>query len=317
MTSIGKLSNLRGKLLPNQCLADYTSWRTGGPADYVYIPADLADLSLFLHQLEPTMPLAWLGLGSNTLVRDSGVEGVVIVTQGALTSLTHSVFMLHEQSEQLLEVVKNKHQLSQIVRAEAGVSSAQLARYTARLGLAGLEFMAGVPGTVGGALAMNAGCYGGETWGFVEHVEVMNRQGEIKMRSTTDFVVGYRCIIRPADEWFVAGYFKLSSGDKEQLLSNIRVLLDKRNQAQPMGTANCGSVFRNPPGNYAGKLIEKCGLKGKRLGGASISEKHANFIINQNHATSADIENLIREIGTIVEQQTGVRLIPEVCIIGR
>lgn len=288
---------LRGQLLKDEPLAKYTSWRAGGPADYVYIPADLEDLSQFLQNLPETMPLTWLGLGSNTLVRDSGIEGMVVITQGALNQL--SKVDTHE------------------VRAEAGVSAAQLARHTARAGAAGLEFMAGIPGTVGGALAMNAGCSGSETWRFVKAVETINRHGEIKIRPLTDFKVDYRHVVRPENEWFVAGHFALTAGDKEKSLHDIRVLLEYRNNTQPTGTANCGSVFRNPPGDHAGKLIEKCGLKGKKIGGACVSEKHANFIINEQSATSADIESLINEVRTIVEKETGVRLMPEVCIIGR
>jgi len=288
---------LRGKLLANEPLSNYTSWRTGGPADYVFIPADLDDFSNFLRELPKTVPVTLLGLGSNTLIRDGGVEGVVVITQGALNKLEYS----------------NRD----VVRAEAGVASAQLARSTARTGFSGLEFMAGIPGTVGGALAMNAGCFGGEIWRFVQQVETINRHGEIKIRSLADFEIGYRSVVRPEGEWFVAGHFSLQPGDKEKSLNDIRELLEKRNHSQPTGTANCGSVFRNPPGTYAGKLIEACGLKGKHLGGASVSEKHANFILNHKDATSADIENLIANIGDIVEEKTGIRLIPEVCIIGR
>jgi len=288
----------QGQLLKNISLADYTSWRTGGAAEYVYIPANLDDLVHFLKHLSDSVPLTWLGLGSNTLVRDGGVEGVVVITQGALNQL-------HETTAGL-------------IRAEAGVASAQLARHTARMGKAGLEFMAGIPGTVGGALAMNAGCFGGETWRFVVSAETINRYGEIKTRSLNDFQINYRHVVRPQGEWFVAGHFALESGDKEKSLNDIRTLLERRNTTQPVGTANCGSVFRNPTGQYAGRLIEECGLKGKTIGGASISEKHANFIINNgNSATAADIEKLISHAGAIVEEKTGVRLIPEVCIIGR
>ncbi len=290
------IEGLRGTLLNNESLAGYTSWRTGGVADNLFIPADLDDLSHFLRHLSADVPLTWLGLGSNTLIRDTGVEGVVIITQGALSQLTtdHTT-----------------------IRAEAGVASAQLARYTARLGCAGLEFLAGIPGTVGGALAMNAGCFGGETWRFVQSVETINRRGEIKIRPITDFEVGYRHVVKPDGEWFVAGHFSFVPGDKEKSLSNIRELLERRSNTQPTGTANCGSVFRNPPGDFAGRLIEECGLKGKQVGGARVSEKHANFIINENNATSADIEALIAEVSATVLKQTGVRLMPEVCIIGR
>lgn len=288
---------LRGKLLPNELLANYTSWRIGGPADYVFIPADLDDLSYFLKSLPEMIPITWIGLGSNTLVRDGGVEGVVIITQGALSKL--------ENPE------------AQFIRAEAGVASAQLARFTARAGYAGLEFMAGIPGTVGGALAMNAGCFGGEVWRYVQRVETIDRHGEIRFRSLADFEVSYRTVIRPADEWFVAGHFSLSLGDKEKSLNDIRTLLEARSNTQPTGTANCGSVFRNPPGNFAGRLIEECGLKGKSIGGARVSEKHANFIINEKNASSADIENLIATVRAIVEEKTGIKLHPEVCIMGR
>ncbi len=297
MTDVLSPISVRGQFLKNELLTHYTSWRTGGVADYVFIPADLDDLTLFLKQLPKTVSLTWLGLGSNTLVRDSGVEGVVIVTQGALNKLAQT----------------EPHD----IRAEAGISCAQLARYSARLGFTGLEFMAGIPGTVGGALAMNAGCFGGETWRFVHSVETINRFGEIKIRPLNDFEVSYRHVARPEDEWFVAGHFSLSPGNKEKSLSDIRHLLETRNNTQPTGTANCGSVFRNPPGNFAGRLIEECGLKGTQVGGAQVSTKHANFIINDGSATSADIEGLIEKVGSTVLEKTGVRLIPEVCIIGR
>lgn len=287
---------LRGKLLKNEPMVNYTSWRTGGPADYVYIPNDLDDLAHFLKSVPKEDPITWLGLGSNTLIRDGGIDGIVIITQGALNKLEPT---------------------SNYIRAEAGVSAAQLARHTARLGSSGLEFMAGIPGTVGGALAMNAGCFGGETWSFVQAVETINRFGEIKVRPANDFTVSYRHVERAIDEWFVAGHFSLLPGNKEKSFNSIRQLLERRNNTQPTGTANCGSVFRNPPGNYAGRLIEECGLKGKKVGGAMISDKHANFILNESVATSHDIEVLINEIINIVESKTGIKLITEVCIIGR
>ncbi len=289
--------SLRGKLKQNESLANYLSWRTGGPADWVYIPADLDDLSTFLKKVPLTYPLTWLGLGSNTLVRDGGLDGVVIITQGALSKLAETG--------------------PQTVRAEAGIASAQLARFTARAGNRGLEFLAGIPGTVGGALAMNAGCFGGETWRSVQAVETINRLGEIKIRQLADFNVAYRHVVRPEDEWFVAGHFHLTAGEKEKALQDIRELLERRSNTQPTGTSNCGSVFRNPAGDFAGRLIQECGLKGNGIGGARVSDKHANFILNENNATSNDIENLIHEVGSTVAQKTGVQLITEVHIIGR
>lgn len=290
------LQQLRGQLLPKEPLAAYTSWRVGGPADYVYIPADLDDLTDFLQQLSPETPLLWLGLGSNTLIRDGGFNGIVIITQGALNQIT--------QLEPFM------------IRAEAGVSCAQIARHTARLGLTGLEFMAGIPGTVGGALAMNAGCYGGETWQRVLRVETMNRQGHRQIRLASAYEVAYRHVKGPTNEWFVAAYFELALGEKARALEDIRLLIEKRNLAQPTSWPNGGSVFRNPPGNYAARLIEQSGLKGMAIGKARVSEKHANFIINEGEASAKDIESLILQITDIVLQKQGVRLNPEVCILG-
>ena len=292
----GEALPLRGQLTRNASLAEYNSWRVGGCADILYIPADLDDLAIFLQTLPADIPIFWLGLGSNVLIRDGGLEGVVIVTQGALSNMST---------------------VDCLVRAEAGVSCAQLARYTARQALTGLEFMAGIPGTVGGALAMNAGCYGGETWQCVQQVETINRLGERRLRQAAEFEVGYRHVSRYPDEWFVAGHFKLAHGEKARSLENIRVLLEKRNASQPTGLPNCGSVFRNPPGQYAAKLIELSGLKGKIIGGASVSEKHANFIINEGNASASDIEQLIKHIGEKVMLEHGVSLIPEVCFVGR
>jgi UDP-N-acetylmuramate dehydrogenase len=297
LSSTFEAVSLRGELRRNELLAEYTSWRTGGQADYVFLPADLDDLSLFLRHLPEDIPLTWLGLGSNTLIRDGGIEGVVIVTQGALTKLN----TLNEQT----------------IRVEAGIASAQFARHTARLGAKGLEFLAGIPGTIGGALAMNAGCFDGETWRFVQMAETINRRGEISLRPASDFKVSYRHVVKPSDEWFVAGHFSLVPGDKETALNVIRNLLERRSNTQPTGTANCGSVFRNPANDYAGRLIESCGLKGKSVGGAAVSSKHANFIINENNGTSNDIEQLILEVKDAVLRETGIELTPEVCIIGR
>lgn len=288
--------SVKGQLIENASLSNYTSWRTGGCAEYIFIPKDLSDLSQFLKQLPVSLPITYLGLGSNTLVRDKGLEGVVIITQGVLNKIEST----------------GSH-----MRAEAGVASAKLARHTARLGMTGLEFLAGIPGTIGGALAMNAGCNGSETWKWVVSLETINRFGEIKHRPIHDFKVGYRHVMRPSDEWFVAGHFELSAGNKDSSLEQIRLLLEKRNLTQPAGTANCGSVFRNPSGCFAGQLIEQCGLKGKKIGGARVSHKHANFIINESGASSNDIESLIEEIKKIVTDQTGISLIPEVCIIGK
>ncbi|CAM2956476.1 UDP-N-acetylmuramate dehydrogenase [Legionella worsleiensis] len=287
----------QGTLLFNEPLADYTTWRVGGPAARLFKPAHLADLALFLRQLSKDEPLLWLGLGSNSLIRDKGFAGTVVVTQGCLKEIA----LLSEG----------------IVRVEAGVSCASMARFTARNNLAGGEFWAGIPGTMGGALRMNAGCHGGETWQSVVEVQTMNRHGEIRVRTPQEFEVAYRHVTGLNDEWFISATFKFALGNKETSLQKIKDLLAHRANTQPTNEYNCGSVFRNPPGNYAAKLIESCGLKGFQLGGAVVSPKHANFIINhEGKASAADIEALIHLVQTKVKEQTTVELMHEVHIIG-
>jgi len=288
---------LRGLLLENASLSQYTSWRVGGPAERLYQPADVADLALFLQTLPPQEPILWLGLGSNVLIRDGGVRGTVIVTQGCLDGLK----LLNDDT----------------IYAEAGVACPTLARFSARHALQGAEFLAGIPGTVGGALKMNAGCHGGETWAIVESVVTLDRRGNEYRRRPSEYQVAYRSVQGVADEWFVAGYFRLRPGDKEQALAQIRELLAYRAATQPTSEPSCGSVFRNPPGGYAGRLIEACGLKGKRIGGASVSMKHANFIINEGNATASDIEALIDWVADQVKSAHGVELVREVHIIGQ
>lgn len=287
----------KGRLLLNEPLASYTTWRVGGIAKKMYKPAGIDDLSLFLNQLPKQEPLIWLGLGSNSLIRDSGFSGTVVLTQGCLMDIT----------------VLDDYQ----VRVEAGVSCATMARFCARNNLAGGEFWAGIPGTMGGALRMNAGCFGGETWQSVVEVETMTREGVRRIRKPDEFEISYRHVAGHNDEWFVAATCKLQKGEKEKSLQLIKELLAHRANTQPTSEYNCGSVFRNPPGSHAAILIESCGLKGKKLGGAIVSTKHANFIINHEGSASADdIESLIALVRDTVNQQTQIELIREVHIIG-
>jgi len=286
-----------GLLLTNEPLAHYTTWRVGGLAKNLYKPASIADLGQFLQKLTVEEPLLWLGLGSNSLIRDTGFAGTVILTQNCLKEIK----LISEDS----------------VRVEAGVSCATMARFCARNNLAGGEFWAGIPGTMGGALRMNAGCFGAETWESVVEVETMNRFGERHLRKPEEFVIGYRHASGHEDEWFVAATCRLQAGEKEKSLEKIKQLLAHRAETQPTSEYNCGSVFRNPPGNFAARLIESCGLKGKQIGGAVVSTKHANFIINQHGSASAsDIEALIELVRNTVWQQTAVDLVREVHIIG-
>lgn len=291
------LAAYQGQLLVNEPLAHYTTWRVGGLAKRFYKPAGIADLALFLKQLPKNEPLLWLGLGSNSLIRDSGFAGTVVLTQGCLKEIR----LIGDE----------------LVHVEAGVSCATMARFCARASLAGGEFWAGIPGTMGGALRMNAGCFGGETWQTVVEVETMTREGEIKVRKPEEFDIAYRHVAGLQDEWFVAATCRLTKGEKEKSLQLIKELLAHRANTQPTNEYNCGSVFRNPPGNFAARLIEACGLKGKQLGGAVVSSKHANFIINQQGGASAsDIESLIGLVRDTVHQQMNIELIREVHIIG-
>lgn len=285
-------------LVHHESLSKYTSWRVGGPAKNLFIPENLDDLVKFLQTLPNDEKIFWIGLGSNLLIRDGGFNGTVIITQG---SFLNKIEPLGDN----------------LVKIDAGTACGTVARTCARIALTGIEFLAGVPGTMGGALAMNAGAHSGETWNYVDKVDVINRQGDIKTRPASDYHVSYRNVITPEkDEWFISAYLKLIPGDKETSLKKIKDLLEHRSNTQPINLPNCGSVFRNPKDNFAAKLIESCGLKGHKIGGAEVSPKHANFIINTGDATAQDIEQLITHIANTVKQQHNIELIREVHIIG-
>lgn len=285
----------RGELRFDEPMARHTSWRAGGKADRYYLPADLDDLAVLLQSLAEDEDLLWMGLGSNTLVRDGGFRGAVIATQGVMSRL---------------------ERVDGAVVVGAGVTSGKLAKFCARENLTGAEFFAGIPGLVGGALAMNAGAFGGETWRHVVSVETINRQGQIQRRDASKYQIDYRTVIGPKDEWFISATMNFEQGDAEQATKNIKQLLAKRAETQPTGSANCGSVFRNPKTVHAARLIEQCGLKGERIGGAVVSEKHANFIINDDSASASDIEALIKYVQQMVAEKFQVELQTEVHIVG-
>lgn len=287
---------LRGVMKLNEPMSKHTSWRIGGPADQFYTPADLDDLAEFMKSLPENETVIWLGLGSNLLVRDGGIRGTVIALKGSLSEI------------RLMDDCR--------VQAGAGASSAKMARFCSRNNLLGGEFLAGIPGLLGGALAMNAGAFGGETWRCVESVMTLDRQGNLHRRTAKDYEIGYRTVIGHEQEWFVSAIFQFESGDAEQAAKNVRQLLDKRAETQPIGLPSCGSVFRNPVNKHAAKLIEQAGLKGKRIGGAEVSPKHANFIINIGDAKAADVENLIEYVQIQVKEQSGIELHPEVRVVG-
>ena len=278
-------------------MSRHTSWHVGGPAEVFFNPRDRLDLSAFLRSLASDVPIYWVGLGSNLLVRDGGLDGVVISTHGALDRL-----------ERMTE---------NCIYVEAGVPCARIAKQCIRWGLGPAEFFAGIPGTMGGALAMNAGAFGGETWHHVVAVETIDRHGREHARPATSFKATYRHVEMPEpDEWFVGAklVFEKKPGVHE---SQVRELLAKRKATQPIGEWSGGSTFTNPPNDHAARLIEVSGLKGKRIGDASVSQKHANFIINHGQAKAADIEGLIAHVQETVEKLQGVRLNPEVRIVGK
>ena len=288
-------AEVRGKLLFDEPMSRHTSWRVGGPADRYFVPADLADLQGFLADMSDNLPVFWVGLGSNLLVRDGGIRGQVIAPLGALKEI--------------------KRLDGTQIYAECGVSCAKLARFCEREALGGAGFFAGIPGTVGGALAMNAGAFGGETWPLVSLVTTINRSGQLTERKPDEFEFSYRKVVVPEGEWFVSAVFNLSATSDEEA-SRSRQLLNKRNASQPIGEWSCGSVFKNPPGDHAARLIETSGLKGFALGHARVSEKHANFIISDEQTSAQEIETLIKHVQHQVKANFGVELECEVRIVG-
>lgn len=277
-------------------MSRHTSWHVGGPAEVFFNPRDRTDLAAFLRSLPEGVPIQWVGLGSNLLVRDGGLKGVVISTHGALDRLDR----INQTT----------------IYGEAGLACARIAKQCVKWGLGLAEFFAGIPGTLGGALAMNAGAFGGETWRHVIEVQTIDRRGQEHTRATNEYSVSYRHVA-PAvsDEWFVAAKlaFELSPAVNEK---QVRELLERRKAAQPIGAWSCGSVFTNPPGDHAARLVDTAGLKGLRIGDASVSQKHANFIVNHGKATAADLERLIQHVQETVERVHGVRLHPEVRVVG-
>ena len=300
MAESDALTALRGRWMLDEPMAKHVSWRAGGHAQRAYAPADLDDLVRMLARLPAAEPVMFVGLGSNLLVRDGGYRGTVVFTHPALRALAWVG--------------------AGLVHAEAGVASPKLARFAALHDLVGAEFLAGIPGTVGGALAMNAGCYGGETWRVVREVTTIARDGTVRTRLPADYDVDYRHVVLGTQaaqpEWFVSARFEFASGSGAEARARIRDLLSRRIATQPLEKPNAGSVFRNPAGEFAARLIETCGMKGRRIGNAAISDKHANFIVNLGGATAADIETLICEAQDRVRARFGIALECEVRIVG-
>ena len=296
MMAAERVDVLRGEIRRNEPMSRHTSWRVGGPAEIFYKPADEEDLSIFLAGLEPETPIFWIGLGSNLLVRDGGLEGVVVATTGCFSRLE-----LSGERE---------------VQVGASVPCTRLARQCIRWGLGPSEFFAGIPGTLGGALAMNAGAHGSETWERVKSVRAIDRSGEIHVRTPADYEIAYRSVTGPGEEWFTEATLEFDPGVGASM-ATLNEMLERRKDTQPLGLPSCGSVFRNPEDDFAARLIEASGLKGCRIGDAEVSEKHANFIINRGEASARDVEDLITYVRQTVADNSGVELVHEVKIVGR
>jgi len=287
--------SVHGEIRANEPMLKHTSWRVGGPAETFFVPASLEDLSFYLQELHPSIPVFWFGVGSNLLVRDGGIRGVVI------------------SASRILKDIERVEHFA--VRAGAGLPCTQLARQCIRWGIGPSEFFAGIPGTVGGALAMNAGAHGGETWERVESVRTIDRSGVINQRAPGEYSVGYRSVTGPSNEWFIEARLRFEP-DVTPSADTLNDMLDRRKKTQPLGLLSCGSVFRNPPGDHAARLIEAAGLKGFSIGGAEVSGKHANFIINKDDATATDIEELIEHVRQKVIEIHGIALVHEIRIVG-
>ncbi|MEN7342852.1 MAG: UDP-N-acetylmuramate dehydrogenase [Pseudomonadota bacterium] len=303
MTDRGISADLRRELeaaLGDQVRFDepmsrHTSWRVGGPADVLVQPTSENALATFLALWPEEAPVHWIGLGSNLLVRDGGIRGAVITSK----KLPHDLNRLDDTR----------------VSASVGLPCTALARQLLRWNLGPSEFFAGIPGSLGGALTMNAGAHGHETWEVVESVRLVTRKGETIVRAADTFEVAYRSVTGHDSSWFIGATLSFDA-DYVPSRERMQALQDKRRTTQPLGLPSCGSVFRNPPGDHAARLIEAAGLKGRRIGGAEVSPKHANFIINAEAASAADIEQLIETVAGEVKSQHGISLRHEVRFLG-
>ncbi len=275
--SLVDLPTVRGKLLRGEALAPFTWFRVGGAAEVLFLPADADDLAAFLGGLPGDVPLHVLGFGSNTIVRDGGVPGVVIRLAGRAFAEIKA---------------EDNHR----IRAGCGALDANVARAAAKAGIAGLEFFVGVPGSIGGALMMNAGCYGRETRDVLVEAVALTRDGERVTLSNADFGFSYRKNALPPGLIFLEALFQGEAAAPEAVEARMAEITAQREAAQPIREKTGGSTFKNPPGENAWRLIDRAGYRGHSRGGAQVSDKHCNFLINTGHATAADIEGLGEEV---------------------
>ena len=299
MTWKTQLPAVRGKLLVDEALAPFTWFRVGGPADVVFLPADEQDLAEFLKALDPAAPVLAIGVGSNLLVRDGGVEGVVIRLGKGFNTV---------------EALGNNR-----IKAGSAVPDAILARKAADAGIAGLEFYAGIPGTIGGAVIMNAGCYGSETVNVVKSVRVMDRAGQVRELAVEDLHYTYRHSALQDGETAIVldAIFEGTADEPSEIKSRMRSITERRETTQPIREKTGGSTFKNPPGHSSWKLVDEAGWRGRPYGGAMFSPLHSNFLINTGEATAADLEGLGDTVRADVLAKTGVQLDWEIKRIGR
>ena len=291
------LPEVRGKLMRDEPLAPFTWCRVGGPADVVFMPEDQDDLAAFLKALPADVPVTVLGVGSNTLVRDGGVEVVVIRLGRGFNGVETD---------------------GTTIKAGSAVPDAILAKKAAEAGIAGLEFYAGIPGTVGGAAVMNAGCYGSETVQVLTHATVMDRSGEVRRMTNAELDYTYRhSALQGADLIVLSAEFEGTPGDPEEIKARMAEITERRETTQPIREKTGGSTFKNPEGNSSWKLVDGAGWRGKPYGGAMFSPLHANFLINTGEATAADLEGLGEQVRADVREKFGVDLEWEIKRIGR
>ena len=289
-------NKIKGNFRESMSLKEFNTWKVGGKAEYFYEPDNLEELKLFL-TLSKDTKITFLGNGSNVLIRDGGISGCVICLKNSLNNYKFS-----KDNEFIFE---------------AGLSCMKIAQITAKDNYGGLEFLCGIPGSLGGALAMNAGCYGGNIWEKVSKVNLINKNGELLEKNKNDFIIGYRSVELDNNNFFVNATFSLQKNKLANSLDIIKGYLKDRRSKQPTSQPSCGSVFKNPDNFHAANLIDSLGLKGYKIGGAYISEKHANFIISEKSAMSSDIENLIDYVQKKVYEEKKIFLETEVKFIGK
>ena len=285
----------KGDCLCDEPMAEHTSWGIGGPVDLFFSPKNRDELVSFLSQIDSRIPITWVGKGTNILVRDRGIRGVVISTKSFLKNIT-----------------KISHQNYNV---EAGVSCMDLALFCQKINIGPAAFFSGIPGSIGGALTMNAGAFGNETWNQVITAEVIDQKGRIQYLDRDQFGVSYRTVNFPFPLWFLSCVMSFSDEGKTTI-EDLKELRNQRIKKQPLTEDTCGSVFKNPTDHFAGELIEQAGLKGFKIGSASISKKHANFIINEGGAKAEDIEKIIDHVRTVIKKKYDIDLHTEVRIIG-